>query len=299
MARATHYYVHSGRMSTGGVVGAAIGTLAAGAVFGAIYGIFSHYNPFIYFTIVANMGLAYAIGIAARRHCTKGHLRNPHMALLLGLLAGCIGVYFNWVFFIYAISAYEFFTFSPLNLVIIILGMSVEGIWSIGDQTPTGFVLLGIWLGEALLFIGTAAFSAFAKVKEETYCETCGHWLTFDPPRASLTEWPELACFEQPAEATRQLEAGDMNPLLVAIAAPASEDCFYGAKLLQCPQCDQLHLLTIRETRFVGKKREKKERTLVDRLIISRENAEALLETIGTPEPEVAAEPAAEPPVEV
>lgn len=132
------------------------------------YGVIMAVSPLAYINIFIAIGFGLAIGFGVRILTKMAKVIHKKLSLVIVLFCGLLGVYFSWVVYILyfftdnaLVDAY-FIQFSlvlrPIELIQIIREINQYGLWSIGGITPTGFLLLMIWVGEAALIIGTPIF---------------------------------------------------------------------------------------------------------------------------------------------
>lgn len=270
------YYAHSGKTGTGSALNLARTAILTGLIAGAIYGLVSRYNPFIYVTVLGNLLVGALAGMSICVSAMKNHVRNAWLPALIGTVAGVIGIYVSWVIWLHFMSPERIWIFNPLKIFLMQLLMAQEGMWSLRGITPTGIWLMLIWAVEALLFIGIAGLMAYARMNDVAYCETCRRWLSEqnDPAQAKHETGPlvEVQPFD---DVKRALEQGDMRPLtqLSAAEEPLARPATYlKASVERCLGCGGLNLLTITRQAKGKKQSDDSDKQILQKLKLSNES---------------------------
>ncbi len=173
------YYSPSGRFSPSGLAILVAASGGAAAVGGALYGAISRVNPFIYVNLLGVIFLGIGLGALVEKLGRDGKIRNRLILLGVGLFTGVVSLYFAWIFYLYALTVQvgdPFWAFNPLVFVGMMLALLENGAWSMGDFTPTGFLLGTVWAIEAALMVGFPVSGA-GGANEEPFCEDCGEWM--------------------------------------------------------------------------------------------------------------------------
>lgn len=149
----------------------------AGLVLGAIYSIFTFYNPFPYFSVVGTLLLAKALGMAVKEASKAAHVRSRWVRFAGGLLTGLSAEYAAWVIVIRLLFPPEVPTIlNPLEFGSALQQIAEAGYYSLGTIDVRGNILWGFWGIEfAIVVVGTAlsSFSAYG-----VYSEASGGWCT-------------------------------------------------------------------------------------------------------------------------
>lgn len=282
------FYQPSGEITGRGVMLMLVTAFVAGPICGLLYGYLTRWNPLVFLSIIGNLLFSGALGFAISIAAQKGNIRSPGMAMLFAVIGSFFSIFFNWVAYIHALGGG--FQFNPIIVLLAIFGMIAEGVWSFKGTTVKGIPLLLLWIGEAGVFAFFSAFVVNSIFKASIFCEQCGHWLEHKPPRMSQRDYKSFKpfCDEQ---AKARLEGGDVSPVTGLQRCDTAEPEHYlDLKLSRCLCCNDLNVLNISETKVVGKKKEKKSSEIVDRLLISSKDADAIQAAL-----EAQAEPAPQP----
>ncbi|WP_019946226.1 hypothetical protein [Hymenobacter aerophilus] len=251
------YYQPSGRFSVGGIVLLLLGGLVAAVPLAFAYTYAVWYIPFIYLNFFFTLIFGWAIGWVLQKLVKSGHLRNPTLAGLLGVVVGLWGWYVQWCVYItllagageveqfgsrfsVAHTSFDFnfflgFLLSPGETLSILPELAENGTWSLFKMNVSGVLLYLVWLAELALILVFSWILPMSKAKEP-YSEVAEQW-------AEKTVLPHPAAhFDDPAATIAALEAADWNHLQLRPAqlsdttshgrlnvyrAPADPDCCY------------------------------------------------------------------------
>ena len=278
------YYRHSGRFSPAGAAIALIGSLAVAIVLGAVYAYVDLYNPcFSVLTFFATLLFGLAVGWVTGYLLMRGQVRNDAMTLSIATLVALAALYASWVFWVYALLMQRLpaMQFAPWRLAArpealarLIRLINATGAWSIGKhgEPVKGAALWVIWIAEAACVLAAAVIAARKVGGARPFCETCGRWCS--AARNVFSAKPV-----DPAELKRQLEARDFDFLRRTGAAAQSDRAWFQINLFECEQCQSMHALSAVFARLERDKKgndRKVLRTVVDKLLISPKEAEAL-----------------------
>lgn len=245
------YYQHSGKIGMGGVIGILLAVPVLTAVLGFIYGFAIWYIPFIYLNFFITIGFGFGSGFVAGMMGYWGKIRNKSFMLLMGLLTGLLAEYFGWVFWIYAASEQEVLTFAPGEIFYFLGQLTDTGVWSIFGATPTGGVLITIWIVEALIIIGAATIAAISPTADVPYCEDCDKWTDEVPVTGAIQSLDDNQAL------VNALEQGNTDLLKYLRPVPADQQKALQVHLSNCPNCENSWFLKIEEkTRKYNKKNE-------------------------------------------
>ncbi len=214
----TTYYQPSGKMPLTGVLLLLVGGCAAAVPLSVIYVLAIRYIPFVYLNLLAVAGFGIGFGLLVAKLAAVGRLRSPALAGALGLVAGCLATWLEWVFFaafivhngdeVPLVPAYFGFLINPRALGAFARLAAEHGTWSMKDGDPVkGIVLIAIWIAEALVIVVPAVIFARGQAARP-FSELLQRW-------AISTKLPgRLPFFERPAEVRARLEGGDLMPLV-------------------------------------------------------------------------------------
>ncbi len=172
------FYQHSGRTGYAipalFLVGIPLAMLVA-----AIYSYIVVYVPFVgYVNVVFLAGYVCGLGIPLSYMARLFHCRSHGLLLLTSGLISLCGVYFSWVFLLYALFSKSD---NPFPLVPVLLSPGI--IWEIAKAVieegwwgPSGIVEWVIVSIEAVIMVGGVALIAPGKIDNEVYCEDCNTW---------------------------------------------------------------------------------------------------------------------------
>ncbi|MCP3903068.1 MAG: hypothetical protein GY715_05470 [Planctomycetes bacterium] len=235
------YYVPSGRLTIGGLVMMLIFGVIGGLLLGAAYGYLIQYNPLVYVNFLATLFVGVVVGVIASVGISRGAVRSPGVAALLGVVVGVVALYVSWVFWMHALTlraGQATWLLDPAALWEGILVVNKNGAWSMKGTTPTGGVLWAIWGIEAVLIVGICA-AMCRGAAGEPYCEACGRW------SADVYKDLPLPCPVDLSALRNDLEAGNVAALKPL--AGGAENCRLDASLSACPGCPDVGFLTVRK----------------------------------------------------
>jgi hypothetical protein len=292
------YYRHSGRTPIGSVLLAAIAGSAVAVVAAGVYAYIDLYIPIIYANVLATAGFGALIGFVTAGVLKWGRVRSVPVGLALVLVITLVGYYFSWVFWIKAafdryadpakfgaVVTLPHLVTSPRLLWACATLLNETGTWSFGSgakENVSGAFLGLIWLVEAGAIFFLSITVARSRIGEEIFCERCGQWCG----RAlSLGK-------TAPGDAALARQAAESHDFrYFATLGQANPAHFWELQCDRCLSCNGLHTLTLRD--FTLKTDSKgnqslKDRVLVNRLIISADEAKAILESRQAPPPPAA-----------
>jgi hypothetical protein len=148
-----------------------------------IYAYIDVYNPMVYLTFLAFLGLLYGIIIIQKIIIKLSKCRNKNSSIIYGLIVGLFGVYSSWCTFLYVMFREENFPielldlmFNPSMIYELANTLSVDGYYTLfGIEVKGGFLWL-IWIIEAIGIIGAGALGGLTVMHEEIFCEDCDRW---------------------------------------------------------------------------------------------------------------------------
>lgn len=203
-------YRPSGKFTAAGLVV----PLVAGAVvafpLGLVYSKALRWIPFVYINMLATCAYGFALGWLTSLAVKHTRVRNVTLATLLGAAVGCIGVYFEWSGFIWAVWE-EAPLFSPPGDILAAMSFLYEhGSWGLkSGGNITGVFLAIIWTCEAGAILVFATMLPRAFVQDTPYCEKTGCWLE------ERKQIDTLEAISDPAQRAA-VQAGDIMPVVQA-----------------------------------------------------------------------------------
>ena len=240
------YYQSSGDLPVFRTVAAVLGSLLTGILLGAGYGWVILYAPYAgriaVFFVIAFGGL---LGVLTGRWLRWALLHNRMLVVTAGVVVTAVAWYTEWTVWAWAlirqsdssVKLWEVF-FQPRAVWGVIRAISQNGLWTIDNYTPTGVVLWGIWLSEAVVIVGFALYIIVSMATDDPCCERCRCWCERSGSlKVALTDT---------AEFKRRLEAHDLGYISQFRPSPAGAKEWLRLQLRSCPKCHDLHTLTAR-----------------------------------------------------
>jgi hypothetical protein len=281
------YYRHSGFTPVPAIAIAAVGGLVAGVILAVIYTYIIQYVPFIKLRFLATLGFGAAVGAVTAAIAKAGRVRS--MAILLAVVAvvTLVAYYFCWVYWTKVTFDRALANEPGYNLTLgrlithpKILWNAVEivyenGTWAASqhDKESTKGTFLGIiWLVEALTIFAMSFIAAAATFGKDMFCEDCRRWCGKARTIRSIA----------PGDANRarqSLEAHDFS-YLNSLSTNPDAGHFWTLEHQRCGVCDRLHALSVVENKVTldkkGKVTGKTAKRIIDRLLITPEEVQAL-----------------------
>lgn len=221
------FYKHSGRTGLSVPAILVVG-LPVIAVLSAIYSAVVVYCPVVGYVNIFFLGAyVYAGGVVLAILAKLSKCRSPGILFLLGLIAGLIGLYFAWVFFIAMLSGNEVpvlaLTLSPPLVLEAGSAINAQGWWG-----PSGLAQWALVAVEAIVIVGGLALFTYASIDREVFCEDCNTWCEpFETMDLRITEDLTNVASDQ----LNHLE------LLALEEAETTEYPRLTAEVLQCSGC--------------------------------------------------------------
>jgi hypothetical protein len=279
-------YRPSGRFSLLVFLWTPLVAVPVAAVTAAAYAYAILYIPLVgYFTFILTAGFGFLVGLGVRGGVRMGKARNPALAVVLGLAAGCVALYLSWVVWIFALARRGGADLPLVGLALqpaavweLIRSVNAEGAWSIKGWTPTGGALWFFWAVEAVMVAGIPTLLGWTAAGEP-YCEQCGSWCqeTKGVFVGKDTPHPELI---------RRLRNQDLG--FVAQVGPADPGAAarirYDLHACGCGATFTLGATALTKTVEKGKEKEES-KELVDKVLLRRDTAAALRALGGRPAP--------------
>ncbi|HEU5396854.1 MAG TPA: hypothetical protein VFV81_06790 [Verrucomicrobiae bacterium] len=241
--------------------------IVAGFPLGIVYAYLIKWIPFIYLNFLVTLGYGFLLGFLTLQMLKFGKVRNAAVALVTGIVAGVVGLYFSWNGHVHSLAAEIPWLLTPTQIGRAIEILYQEGSWGIGfgSQEPlTGIPLAIVWAGEAAIIVGLTALISFRGIRETPFCETHECWL--DEKKVI----DKLDAFTNPA----QLEAfrnGDISPLDEARPRVPASGVFSRLTLKHSRNCHDYCTLSIANVSVTmdksGKPKEKVEPLMTHLLV--------------------------------
>lgn len=278
------YYKHSGTVPLGGLLlTICAGTIAA-LPLAFVYSYCIAYCPFAVISGLFTYGLCFAVGAVIARTAVAFEVRNQTVPMLIGIWCGTLALYVAWGTDAVARLGWPrdesiLSRFDPEFLWDYMKVFYAKGFWGLGfgkAENLTGIMLAFVWAAEAIVVIGGAALCPWNTIKRLVYCEPCQGWASHrsDAMRVCVTSTDWLRS---------EVENGSMTLLATSRRATPADRQYVKVGLDCCGQCGEtncLDLWTVEvEVDKKGKKSDK-ERTLVRKLLISRESMTQLIDAM-------------------
>ncbi len=215
------YYTPSGKVSPMSYIYFILVALIALPILGLIYAYAIWYIPFIYINFIIAGCFGLGVGFLINFVVVKlGKVRSKMWAMIFGILAAFIALYFHWVSWVDLVinagesdgsqmivtSNVQFgqifsLAMNPGALFSIIGEINEFGTWGFKNTAVSGTFLTIIWIIEALIII-VAAFLLSSGAADEPFCEENQKW--FD--RKDLAPF---AFVLNPTTVVKELESGN------------------------------------------------------------------------------------------
>ena len=176
-AKSHLYYSESGTVSPVGMLTFFGLGLVAAAALGFVYALAVFYVPLVYVSVLLTAGFGFALAYVIGKIAYVAKVRKRSFILLGSLVIGIAGLYFAWVFWLWALSEFSLLSFSPAYVFDMMQLIGITGVWGIGDDsTVSGTMLYIVWAIEAAIIIGAAVILGRAFVTRQPFCEDCSKW---------------------------------------------------------------------------------------------------------------------------
>jgi hypothetical protein len=302
-------YIHSGKAPLTGLMLAMLAGLATAIVLGVAYAFAVVYIPILYLNMLLSMGFGAAIGGAVGYAAKLGHVRSRLMPAMVAVVCGLVGLYIAWGADALARrgppqNGDAIDAFRPEMIQVHIEDFYKNGFWAIGhrvgnnnQQPVTGIVLVVVWLAEAGIIVGVAAFVAWVTLGNLVYCEHCENWARSQKDVKRLT-------LSVPDGVIAKVAAGDLSPLDAWPMANPADQFFIRLNLDFCDGCEKSNYLTMERVVTQLDKKGKPQQVVtpivkrmpIDAVDVPRVRAAGHL---AVPPPARAVEPSTEPPAAI
>ncbi len=284
---AGRYYRHSGRFSFSGL---AVGVLAGGAIGlapAAVYAYAAYHSPWRYGNMLLTFLFGFSVGAVCCWIAKSGRVRNLAAALVATGLATAAALYVSWAVWVCIVPEatgrprpdLPALALSPGLLWDCILRVNDAGAWTLGsfDDRVTGLSLWLVWMGEAAI-VFTGSVLAVLWMMRQPFCEDCRSWCRKVKLRVRLSvhHLPDIQA---------RLEAGDTDYLRSLQSADAQDADWLEPTVRCCPGCGHTNTLSIKLVRLdlVGPQRStRRVLKVLDRLLLSKEQVQAIRD-VGRP----------------
>ena len=220
-----------------------IGTL----ILSAIYSYAIHYIPLVFLNVICTIFFGYFTGIIIGISGKIAKIRNSTVLTVYGIIFGLFAVYSSWVIWLFELFQRQGWTFNPVTILHIMQFLSIEGVWSSGSFTPTGFLLYIIWFVEAAIIVGGCIYASSTYIKNDAFCEKCNAWVK---DRHVL---PNLNYTYNSNKLKNLLHQGQFSALSDLKIQDPPNDSYTAVELSKCSNCDELYLLTVNIVEIIKK----------------------------------------------
>jgi hypothetical protein len=218
------------------------------------------------------------LGLVAALPIRVGRVRKPLLAAVIGTLLGLLALYVVWIAFIHHvihILPVRYMLLRPIIDLRVIRAINHFGTWRFhGDNVNThGPILSLFWVAEALVLLGGAvAIPINALYTSDPVCNDCGSRSKRAPslPRFADTRQDEFLA---------SVDQHDFAAIATHAAAKSFNDPELSLRLMCCPNCGQLNVLTVNRIAWTRDSRGRarvKTTPLIDQILITPAEAEEL-----------------------
>ena len=235
----SRYYQESGAASPAGILMTFGARIAAALVLGALYGILSFINPFVYVNFLGAIFLGVGVGMAVGKSAGWGSVRNTKIIMAAGALAGVLTLYAAWVGWLFAGTEFTEIIARPGDIFATMGFLGEVGVYEIFGFAPTGGVLYAIWGIEAAIIVGSTFLNTLGNTGRQPYCEECEDWTHEE----IVTD--RLEVVRNPGALIKALEAHDMTAVTDLAMVSAGNDRRTKVSLHKCNGCSGSKYLTV------------------------------------------------------
>lgn len=266
-------YQYSGAVTGAGVVMGLVAGCVAAIILSIPYGYITVFIPFIYLNLIATAGFGALVGLCAGWGARKGNMQNAAMYVVVGLIPGILAEYCNWVYWIFIHSEHQFLITNPLAIVAIAKEVMKEGTWGLSSGgNVTGMFLCVIWVAEAVIIIGGAAWLSLIQLTSYICCPDCTVW--FKDATKTLS-------YDLPADVNHVVsELKGLNFKVLQELEPQKPDKskFLTLEIYFCPKCSKFGCFDLAQVELEQKKDkvEEKKTELIKRQLFPKEGLAAL-----------------------
>jgi hypothetical protein len=240
MRRDQLYYRPSGGISVAGQVYVFLAGLVITVLLSAVYGYVMYRVPILIVRMLIPPAFGAVVGFAITRICEQGEIRSTGFVLSAAFAFGLLADYAGWVSWIFVASEQRLFAVLPSDVLSIIVGLAREGEWELVSWTLRGVALYVVWTIEAVTIVAASVVAAATLRRLTPYCERCHRWV-------EKLSSPPLEPVPDPVVLRSQLERGDFTSVIALEPVDAASTFAHAQMdLLQCPRCEDFHLLSVR-----------------------------------------------------
>ena len=293
------YYRHSGQTPIGAIVLAGAAGIAVGIVAAFVYAYAVEYIPYAKLRCLATICFGLAVGAVTTWIAKVGKVRSGAVALALVGVVTLVAYSFSWVFWIKPVFdrylsdrpnfhvTHAMLVTRPVLFVRAVEMLNDTGTWAMSEhdkENTRGTFLTLLWLLEAAGIFIPSIGVARTMLKSDVFCESCRKWC------GKAVTLRRVATGD-PQQLRASLEVHDFS--YVNALPLASGNQFWSLEHQQCRGCNQLHALSVQDTKLVvnkkGQVQQTKSKVLIDKLLLTPEE----MAVVANPPVPVAAVPAA------
>lgn len=234
------------RLSGKAGFGSLLGTLVLGGflaiLIGFAYGYLVHVIGYVKVGIALSMLAAALTGGVVFGLAFKLRIRSLLLTTLIGFACGVVFTWAVWVGWIFSLSEREVLLLNPFYLFLSAISLGVEGVYTIGSDTPKGAFLYFLWVTQALSFLGIITIMPPAILSGKIYSEQTGRW---------LEQTDDFPLMDVPGESfalKRDLEAGSFSTLLSLPFSTHLVPVCLSLQVFHGGDPEDLHVLRVQKT---------------------------------------------------
>ncbi len=253
-----------------------------------VYVALQWFIPFIYLNLFITIGFGIGLAVAGYYAVRFAKIRNPFVALILGVAAGLAGLYSQWALFVslmsqadgslagvwvktsFNLDTYTAVLFHPSILFEYLPALNEVGTFSIKSAQVTGVFLWLVWFIEAAIIVGCPVFGMWGFGKAP-FSEITGKWMDEKKWEGKLV----------PIDTTMvNKDTFKLSDLKVIDAADNSHDKYHAVVTLHHAEGDPNQYMTVENVAHSvddkGNAKEDKTEVVTHLLVASSELATAL-----------------------
>jgi hypothetical protein len=258
-----------------------VGALIACAC-GFVYAYIIVYSPIVYLNAILALGFGGVMGYLSANMLKQRKVRSDAVAVAITLVVTAIGYYFSWSVWVWAMArrvdtgvgfaALVGLTIFPNILWEAVRAINAEGAWTIGHgpSAVSGVALWIVWACEFAAIFGLSVSSAYSRMDEEPFCETCEEWCKPDPSVLTVNTGA-------PAELKRRAEMKDLR-YIEELGRPTDGTDVTRVDLFSCARCGSLYTMNMERIQVTakGSKGKEKKQMILKHLRTTPSEAQAL-----------------------
>lgn len=273
-------YQHSGEVSASGLLmGLAVG-LGSASFLAVPYAYATIWIPIVYLNLLCTLFVGIIPGMLAAMAGRRYGLQAPAAYLAIGILTGLVGLYSDWVYWLYALLHHQHLLFNPGSLVAVASLVMDHGTWGLSHGgAVSGWALGVVWAVEGAYLIGAPVYFCYNGIRTHICCPKCQTW--FDQPARTLP----FALPGNPKLLQAQVASADFSGLAALQGAPKSATDLLTVDAYHCPKCRKFACLSLTQVKITRKKDDTSitKTTLVDKVLLSPEDLDQLLAQLTPP----------------